>query len=108
MNLIKLHLENKKIWMPASDIIRIEALSNYSRIYFADGNTMVVAKVLRLLQDLLPESMFVRVHRSHLVNRQFVKAIKGTDKKRLLMNNGEYIVVSRSNMRAIEDKMYAA
>jgi DNA-binding LytR/AlgR family response regulator len=48
------------------------------------------------------------VHRSHLVNKQFVKAIKGRDKKRLLMNNGEYIGVSRSNQGTIEDKLYAA
>ena len=67
MSYIKLHLENKKMLMPAADTVRIEAVSNYSRIYFADGNTMVVAKVLHLFQNLLPETMFVRVHRSHLV-----------------------------------------
>jgi two-component system LytT family response regulator len=67
---------------------------------------MVVAKVLHLFQNLLPESMFVRVHRSHLVNKLFVKAIKGKDKKRLLMNNGEYIGVSRSNKGVIEGRLF--
>ena len=67
MHPIKLHLENKKMLLHASNIIRIEAVSNYSRIYLSDGNTMVVAKVLHLFQNLLPETMFVRVHRSHLV-----------------------------------------
>ena len=106
MSHIKLHAENKKILMPAADIIRIEAVSNYSRIYLSNGNTIVVAKVLHLLQDLLPETMFVRVHRSHLVNKLFVKAIKGKDKKRLLMNNGEYIGVSRRNMEMIEGRLF--
>ena len=106
MDFIKLHAENKKILMPVADIIRIEAVSNYSRIYFSNGNTIVVAKVLHLLQDLLPETMFVRVHRSHLINKLFVKAIKGKNKKRLLMNNGEYIGVSRSNSVQIESRVF--
>ena len=106
MDFIKLHAENKKILMPVADIIRIEAVSNYSRIYLSNGNTIVVAKVLHLLQDLLPETMFVRVHRSHLINKLFVKAIKGKNKKRLLMNNGEYIGVSRSNSVQIESRVF--
>jgi two-component system LytT family response regulator len=67
---------------------------------------MVVAKVLRLLQDLLPESMFVRVHRSHLVNRRFVKELSGISSKRLLMNNGEYIIISRRNRDTIEGRLF--
>ena len=106
MSHIKLHAENKKILMPAADIIRIEAVSNYSRIYLSNGNTIVVAKVLHLLQDLLPETMFVRVHRSHLINKLFVQSVKGSNLKRLLMNNGEYIGVSRSNSVQIESRVF--
>ena len=106
MDFIKLHAENKKILMPVADIIRIEAVSNYSRIYFSNGNTIVVAKVLHLLQDLLPETMFVRVHRSHLINKLFVQSVKGSNRKRLLMNNGEYIGVSRSNSVQIESRVF--
>lgn len=108
MELIKLHADNKKIWMPAADIIRIEAVSNYSRIYFANGNSIVVAKVLHLLQDLLPATMFVRVHRSHLVNRLFVTAIKESDSKKIRMKSGEYIVVSRSNRESLKTNFETA
>ena len=106
MSHIKLHAENKKILMPAADIIRIEAMSNYSRIYLSNGNTILVAKVLHLLQDLLPATMFVRVHRSHLINKLFVQSVKGSNRKRLLMNNGEYIGVSRSNSVQIESRVF--
>lgn len=80
---------------PVEQIIRVEALSNYSRIHFADGNKLVVAKVLQWFQDFLPAEMFIRVHRSHLVNKQFVKAINGRKIKTILLNNGENVVVSR-------------
>ena len=106
MSHIKLHAENKKILMPVADIIRIEAVNNYSRIYLSNGNTIVVAKVLHLLQDLLPETMFVRVHRSHLINKLFVQSVKGSNCKRLLMNNGEFIGVSRSHSVQIESRVF--
>lgn len=108
MSYIKLHIHNQKLQVPVADIIRIEALSNYSRIYFANGKTMVVAKVLRLLQELLPAAIFLRVHQSHLVNKFFVKSISGLYKKNLLLSNGENIVVSRRNQVTIEKKLCLA
>lgn len=100
---IKLHIHNQKLQVPVAGIMRIEALSNYSRIYFADGKIMVVANVLRLLQELLPAAMFVRVHQSHLVNKLFVITLSGNNSKKLLMNNGEYIVVSRRKQVTIKE-----
>jgi two-component system, LytTR family, response regulator len=77
------------------EIIRIQAISNYSRIYFSNGKVVVVAKVLHWFEDSLPETMFARVHRSHLVNKLFVEKIKGVRSKSLLLYNGESIAVSR-------------
>ena len=95
MNLIKIPSLNNNVVVSISEIIRIEAVGNYSRVYFADGTKMVVSKVLQWFEKLLPASMFVRVHRSHLINMQFLKSIKGIDTKILLMVSGDYIVVSR-------------
>jgi len=95
MKQIKVYRPLKNSLMPAGQIVRVEALSNYSRIYFADGSTLVLAKVLQWFQDFLPAEIFVRVHRSHLVNKQFVTAIKGRKTKTILLNNGENVVVSR-------------
>jgi len=77
------------------EIIRIQAISNYSRIYFTNGKVVVVAKVLHWFEDSLPETMFARVHRSHLVNKSFVEKIKGARSKSLVLYNGENIAISR-------------
>lgn len=95
MNSLKIPGVNTSWVVPPEEIIRVEAVSNYSRVYFANGNKLVVAKVLRWFQDLLPAEMFVRVHRSHLINRQFVQKIKGHHSKSLLLNNGESIAISK-------------
>lgn len=78
------------------DIIRIQAHSNYCRIYFTDRpTTLVVSKVLHLVQANLPANMFVRVHRSHLVNRLFIKSVLGSHTKKVELTNGEFVTVSR-------------
>lgn len=83
------------------NILRIQAHSNYSKIYFTDRpTTLVVSKVLHLVQANLPADMFVRVHRSHLVNRLFIKSVSGTHIKTVELSNGEYIPVSRRKQAA--------
>ena len=77
------------------NIIRIEASSNYSKIYFSNAKPMIVAKVLHWFEDQLPQQMFARVHRSHLVNKMFMLQVNGAKNKMLLLNNGESIAVSR-------------
>jgi two-component system LytT family response regulator len=81
--------------VPAEQIVRIEGSSNYSKIYFVTGQPLTVAKVLHWFEDHLPPQMFVRVHRSHVVNRLFVQEINGSNYSNLLLTNGESIVMSR-------------
>ena len=54
------------------NIIHIEAISNYSKFYFAGGKTLVVSKVLRLINEQLPGTQFLRTHRKHLVNKNYI------------------------------------
>lgn len=77
------------------EIIRVEASSNYSKIYFLHGQPMLVAKVLRWFEKQLPPQMFTRVHRSHLVNNNFIEEINGGSRKVIVLSNGEKIMMSR-------------
>ena len=95
MNLIKIPSLNNNVVVNTSKIIRIEAVGNYSRIYFVDGTKMVVSNVLQWFEKSLPASIFVKVHQSQLINMHFLKSIKSMDTKTLLMDSGDCIVVSR-------------
>jgi len=76
-------------------IVRVEGQSNYSKIHFASGDPMTVAKVLHWFEMHLPMELFARVHRSHLVNKMFVQEINGLNYSNLLLTNGESIAISR-------------
>jgi two-component system LytT family response regulator len=78
------------------NIVRVEAKSNYCKIYFINSfKTVVVSKVLHLVQENLPADMFVRVHRSHLVNRLYIKQFSGIHTRIVELTNGEFVAVSR-------------
>lgn len=83
------------------DLVRIEAQSNYSKLFFADGRTLVVAKVLKKFEEQLDHCSFIRPHKTHLVNLQFVKSYEGKEHKSLVLKNGENIAVSRSKQRGV-------
>ena len=61
----------------SGNIIRMEAADNYTIVYFKDNRRpFVVSKVLKVYEEMLSPYGFVRTHRSHLVNKHFVKQIE--------------------------------
>jgi two-component system, LytTR family, response regulator len=76
-------------------IIRVEAIDNYSKIYFSNSRPILISKVLKWFEEELPVDMFARVHRSHLINKSHVVSSEGKYPKKMLLVNGDEIVVSR-------------
>lgn len=60
------------------DIIYIVSESEYV-IYFTPKGKIMSNQSLKKLEKLLPESLFLRVHRSYIVNKKKVKALKGRE-----------------------------
>ena len=77
----------------AENIIRVQGSSNYSKVFFSNEQPLLVAKVLHWFQDQLPADMFCRIHRTHLINRNFVTGICDTNS--LSLSNGDTIQMSR-------------
>ena len=79
-----------------NEIVRIEALSSYSKIFLTDGKSIVIAKVLRWFENILPKELFARIHRSHLVNVHYINnyCIK-TGRCIVLTGNREICVARR-------------
>jgi two-component system LytT family response regulator len=54
----------------------IIAEGNYSYIYYKDRNKDLVTKTLQEWEELLPDDYFVRIHRSTIVNFEYVEQVK--------------------------------
>ncbi len=86
------------------NIIRVEASSNYCKIYFTNEYPLTVAKLLQWFEENLPNDLFYRIHRGHIVNRRYITTVSKDSK--LLLTNGEQLQVSKRKKRAFR-KMVA-
>lgn len=85
-----------KIYVFAHSIIRIQSLDNYSKLYFFNRKPLVVSKVLLWFECRLSPKTFARIHRSHLVNLQYINGVSGDSHQlNVLLTNGEAIRISR-------------
>lgn len=76
-------------------IIRVQSISNYSKLFFQNGKTLVVAKVLRWFEERLSEHKFLRIHRTHLVNGGFLRGYNNGGTVEIELCNGERFTVAR-------------
>jgi len=60
------------------DILYIESASEYV-IYHTEKRKIMSYQTLKSVVDQLPDSLFMRVHRSFIVNTQKVRALKGRE-----------------------------
>ena len=55
------------------DIIRLKGNGNFTDIYFTNGSKKMVCRFLKHFDELLDQP-FIRVHKSHIINLNFVKS----------------------------------
>ena len=76
-------------------ILRIQAVSNYCKIFFADGKSLVVAKLLSWFEEKLTHFHFARLHRGHLVNMKHIQWYDNLTGTEVVLSNNERLTVSR-------------
>ena len=54
------------------DIIRLEGEGNYTRFYFVDKTSLLTTYTLKTYEEVLINYGFLRVHKSHLINKSHV------------------------------------
>jgi two-component system, LytTR family, response regulator len=95
---------NEKIAIPQTknivicnrgDIVRIEALQGYSRIFMASGEKILSSRLLKDFEEMLHPHGFERVHHSYLVNLAHIRKFSTADGITLMMSDGETIPVSQ-------------
>jgi len=83
-----------------AEVIRCEGDNNYSRFFFTDRKPFLVSKTLKEYDELLTDHGFIRVHKSHLVNRAYIQRFDREGN--LWMNDHSHVPVSRRNRDKIK------
>lgn len=87
------------------EIIRIEADSNYSVFHLDKRDKITVSRVLKEYEEILPDDQFVRIHKSSIVNLNYLKEYNSRNGLEVLLKNGEKIAVSRRRASIFVEKV---
>jgi two-component system LytT family response regulator len=84
-----------------ANIVRVEAMSNYSTFYLNDHKKIVVSKTLKEYENVLTDSFFLRINRSVIVNLDYIIKYRKGDGGTLEMSDGTEVEVSASRKEAL-------
>jgi two-component system, LytTR family, response regulator len=112
-NIQSTHRQNHKIVLPLldgfevvciKDIVHCIANDNFTDFHLLDKSKKMICRSLKFYEDLLSESGFMRVHKSHLINLDhIVKYTKGKGGQ-LTMADGSVIDVSPNKKEELLQK----
>lgn len=90
-------------FIPAQDIVRLEADGSYTRFFLITGKKMMASRTMKDFADLLDEAQFIRVHKSHVVNKRYVKSIHNNHV--LVMEDNSVVEVSRRKWDEVKERI---
>jgi two-component system, LytTR family, response regulator len=91
----------KQLFVRQCEIIYLQSDNCYTRIYLADNLRYLICKTLKNFEGELDSRIFLRCHKSFLVNRFFIKEIIRRKDTCIVMTNGDIIPVSRRKHREL-------
>jgi two-component system, LytTR family, response regulator len=90
----------QKTWFISPDeLIRCESESNYTWFHLTEDRKILASKTMKEYEEILLEHNFIRIHKSHLVNKKYIDHL-ATESTIILTNKME-LPVSRLRKQAV-------
>ncbi len=83
------------IFIEVHDIIRCEAEGSYTQVFLKNKNTIFATRKIKGFEELLNDYNFFRVHRSHLINMNYIEKYHKGEGGYVVLTDGTSIDVSR-------------
>lgn len=91
-----------------AEIVSLQADSNYTIIHLKDMQKLVISKTLKDFEDLLDEHQFARIHKSYIVNLNYIREYSTSDGGVVKMTDGNQWSISRRQLDIFLEKMKVA
>lgn len=92
--------------IPLDRIFYIEAQDDYVMFYTTDGRFMK-KQTMKFYEERLDPNEFIRIHRSYIVNAQYINKMEPYEKDAylLILKNGDKLRVSSSGYKNLKQKL---
>ncbi|MFZ4561261.1 MAG: LytR/AlgR family response regulator transcription factor [Saprospiraceae bacterium] len=87
------------------EIVYCEGQVNYTKVVTNQKREIVLPKTLKFVEGMLPKHLFARIHKSFLVNLNYIKAYYRTDGSRIKLLDGTTLPVSHRRRDALVDRL---
>jgi DNA-binding LytR/AlgR family response regulator len=88
---IFLKTEYKVVRLQIRDILYVEGMSEYLKIYVeGQPKPLIILLSMKKMEERLPVSSFMRIHRSYIIN---LKKIQEVNKNRVIMDSETYLPI---------------
>jgi hypothetical protein len=106
IKLISVKKLNEIYSIPVEQIFYIEANGDYVQIYTVD-NKFLKDRTMKYLETHLPEELFVRIHRSFIVNVAYISKIELYEKEiyKVHLKNGSRLKASSAGYKLLRQKI---
>jgi two-component system LytT family response regulator len=81
-------------YVEPSDIVYCESDNNYTTIHLASNKKILLAKSIKAIEEELSFPFFFRVHRSFIINTNFISSFNTADDTVFLLNESVKVPVS--------------
>jgi two-component system, LytTR family, response regulator len=85
------------------DIVRLEAEDNYTHFLLKDSQRITASRTIKTFEDTLTQMGFVRIHKKHIINMNYMKTYIKGEGGYILLETGESVEVSRRKKSTLID-----
>ncbi|MCF0074374.1 LytTR family DNA-binding domain-containing protein [Dyadobacter sp. CY261] len=98
MELLYIKSDKKLVQMPLDDVYYLESLGNYVKVW-AHDHFLLTQRTLGSFEEQLPGEVFIRIHKSFILNRKFVHYIEGNT---IRLRNGKELPLGKTFKHVIK------
>jgi two-component system LytT family response regulator len=77
------------------DIIYLEANINYTYFYLSGNHKYIVSRTLKDFEEMLPADVFVRIHNSYIINKNYAEKYIRGEGGQVVLSNGTILDVAK-------------
>lgn len=101
-NKITINHDGVKSIIDLNQIMYLKGFDYLTSVYLTDNKKITISKTLKHFEELLGESFF-RIHKSYIVNLEFVDKILSKESYTVELTEGTQLPVSRRNFKNLND-----
>lgn len=105
MEKIAVHHQQGFTLLPLTEIIYLEADSNYTILHLTGGQKIISTKTLSEYEELLSDSIFFRIHKSTIINLKQLKEYSKVEGDFAVMNDKTKLDISRRRLPLFIEKI---